>query len=241
MSLSLSPGSSAGLFLLSICTAALMRVAKHRATAAAAAAPPGSASVSVCPGQLASRAALLEERVAELTAALEKQTVLRQSERSSRISLQQRAREEKISRSIEEGFSYVPIGVVSSPFGKRCGTPRQPILCPAAKGRIVFNKSIVQRDHFQEIKNFSHIWVIWSFHGNTNADSADVASKVKPPRCSFKVGCLSTRSPHRPNAIGLSVVQVVGVGNDYIDIACIDMIDGTPVLDGTCVIDLIRC
>lgn len=57
-------------------------------------------------------------------------------------------------------------------------------------------------------------------------------AKVKPPRCSFKVGCLSTRSPHRPNAIGLSVVQVLKVGTDFIEISCVDMIDGTPVLDG---------
>lgn len=76
--------------------------------------------------------------------------------------------------------------------------------------------------------------VVWAFHGNTNADSSrrDLPSKVKPPRCAVRVGCLSTRSPHRPNAIGLSVVQVVGVGKDYIEISGLDMIDGTPVLDG---------
>lgn len=76
--------------------------------------------------------------------------------------------------------------------------------------------------------------VIWAFHGNTNGDSCtkETPAKVKPPRCSFRVGCLSTRSPHRPNAIGLSVVQVIGVGADYIDICGLDMVDGTPVFDG---------
>mmetsp|Transcript_6229 Transcript_6229/g.8697 ORF Transcript_6229/g.8697 Transcript_6229/m.8697 type:complete len:209 (-) Transcript_6229:1766-2392(-) len=57
-------------------------------------------------------------------------------------------------------------------------------------------------------------------------------SKIKPPRLhGCKVGCLSTRSPHRPNNIGLSVCEVVTVGKDYIDISCVDMVDGTPVLD----------
>lgn len=76
--------------------------------------------------------------------------------------------------------------------------------------------------------------VIWAFHENTNGDSSpkDLPAKIKPPRCSFRVGCLSTRSPHRPNAIGLSVVQVVSIGNDFIEVSGLDMVDGTPVLDG---------
>lgn len=46
------------------------------------------------------------------------------------------------------------------------------------------------------------------------------------------MGCLSTRSPHRPNNLGLSVCEVISVGKDFIDIACVDMVDGTPILDG---------
>ena len=175
---------------------------------------------------------MLEQKVKELEACLEKEKELRKSERASRINIQRRAREEKTKENLLKGFTYNTIGFIRSPFGKRCGTPRQPTLCPAAKGRICFDKSIIQAEHFQEIRDFSHIWVIWSFHVNTNTDSSSLSSKVKPPRCTFKVGCLSTRSPHRPNPIGLSVVQVLAVGSDYIDIACVDMLDGTPVLDG---------
>lgn len=101
----------------------------------------------------------LEAKIVELSTALEKEVELRKAERSSRISLQQRAREEKLQRDLASGFSYIPIGTVRSPFGKRCGTPRQPILCPAAKGRICFNKRLIQAGHFQEISDFSHIWV----------------------------------------------------------------------------------
>ena len=104
---------------------------------------------------------LLQRQVGELTLALEKEVELRKSERISRINLQKRMRDEKIMDSLDNGFSYRPIGVVRSPFGKRCGTPRQPILCPAAKGRICFDKKIIQAEHFQELKDFSHIWV-WS-------------------------------------------------------------------------------
>jgi tRNA (Thr-GGU) A37 N-methylase len=81
-----------------------------------------------------------------------------------------------------------------------------------------------------------HAQVIWCFHENTNAEAASRASvpaKIRPPRChGAKVGCLSTRSPHRPNAIGLSVVRVEGVSRAGIDVSCLDMVDGTPVLDG---------
>ena len=69
------------------------------------------------------------------------------------------------------------------------------------------------------------------FHENTNTDATSLA-KIKPPRLfGKKVGCLSTRSPHRPNALGLSVCEVISVTNESIELACIDMMDGTPVLD----------
>lgn len=69
------------------------------------------------------------------------------------------------------------------------------------------------------------------FHNNTNNDSSSVLAKIKPPRLGRKVGCLSTRSPHRPNNIGLSVCKVVKVGTGFIEISGIDMVDQTPVLD----------
>jgi tRNA-Thr(GGU) m(6)t(6)A37 methyltransferase TsaA len=91
----------------------------------------------------------------------------------------------------------------------------------------------VQLEHFSEIREFSHIWVLFVFHENTNADSQGVSvAKIRPPRLyGKKVGCLSTRSPHRPNNIGLSVCSVESVGSDYIELSGIDMVDGTPVLD----------
>ena len=71
-------------------------------------------------------------------------------------------------------------------------------------------------------------------HSNTNSDnhSNNQAAKIKPPRLhGQRVGCLSTRSPHRPNNIGLSVCEVAEVGANYIDVLGCDMMHGTPVLD----------
>ena len=108
---------------------------------------------------LSTELTLLRNEIEQLKASLEIEKAHRQSERSSRIALQQRTREEKIERNITAGFTFMPIGVVKSPFKDRRGTPRQPVLVPAARGRICFDRKIVQTAHFKEIDQFSHIWV----------------------------------------------------------------------------------
>lgn len=173
------------------------------------------------------------EQLAGTQEELEKQTKLRAVERAGRISVQQ-AKRETVHKSVESnGYNYQPIGFVESPFPDRRGTPRQPSLVPAARGKIRFNKKIVQSDHFSELAQFSHVWVLFVFHNNTNTDKETLVAKIKPPRLhGVKVGCLTTRSPHRPNNIGLSVCEVIGVGPDFIELRCLDMVHGTPVLDG---------
>ena len=178
----------------------------------------------------ASIAALEENFVDEL----QKEKELREKERVGRISVQKKTRDRLTEQNLKLGYQYRPIGFVESPFPDRRGTPRQPVLVPAAVGKIRFDKTIIQFEHFKEILQFSHIWVIFVFHENTNGDTeaGQLPARIKPPRLGgLKVGCLSTRSPHRPNAIGLSVCEVVEVGNDYISVSGIDMVDGTPVLD----------
>ena len=175
--------------------------------------------------------ALAKEKFSE---ELKKEKDLREKERQGRISVQKRTRDRLTVQNLKQGYQYRPIGFVESPFPDRRGTPRQPVLVPAAMGKIRFDKSIIQAEHFKEITQFSHIWVIFVFHENTNGDteSSQVPARIKPPRLGGqKVGCLTTRSPHRPNAIGLSVCEVVEVGSDFIQVSGIDMVDGTPVLD----------
>jgi tRNA-Thr(GGU) m(6)t(6)A37 methyltransferase TsaA len=165
---------------------------------------------------------------------LQKEKDLRERERLGRISVQKKTRDRLNGENLKLGYQYRPIGFIESPFPDRRGTPRQPVLVPAALGKIRFDKSIIQFEHFKEIIQFSHIWVVFVFHENTNGDTdaCQVPARIKPPRLGGqKVGCLSTRSPHRPNAIGLSVCEVVEIGSDFICVSGIDMVDGTPVLD----------
>jgi tRNA-Thr(GGU) m(6)t(6)A37 methyltransferase TsaA len=91
----------------------------------------------------------------------------------------------------------------------------------------------VQAAALEELDRFSHVWVLFVFHQNTNLGSRKaVPSKIAPPRLSGKkVGCLSTRTPHRPNPIGLSVVKLRAVHNNSVELSGIDFVDGTPVLD----------
>lgn len=178
-------------------------------------------------------------REAELSMELSKQKKLREDERKARIGMQRQKRDDANSKDKHEGFHYQPIAFAESPFPDRRGTPRQPLLVPAARGYIRFQKQLVQLAHYEELKEFSHVWVLFVFHENTNTDKAhdnsskQLLAKIKPPRLhGKKVGCLSTRSPHRPNNIGLSVCEVLSIGNDYLEVKGMDLVNGTPIIDG---------
>lgn len=185
---------------------------------------------------------LKSERLSHLQE-IKKWEDLREVERKGRISSQQKSCEKLLQDFNSKGFTFQSIGKIESPFPDRRGTPRQPLLVTAARGKIRFDRRLIQFHFFKEIQEFSHIWVLFIFHKNTNIDSIAsncdgkgstgmVAAKVKPPRLhGIKVGCLSTRSPHRPCNIGLSLCQVESVGDDYIEISGIDMVHGTPILD----------
>lgn len=186
------------------------------------------------------------EREQSLEVELQKQKKLRDDERKARIDMQRQNRLDANEKDIQNGFHYQPIAFAESPFPDRRGTPRQPLLVPAARGYLRFQKKLVQLAHFEELKHFSHIWVLFVFHENTNTEKAHDFSKhgiakIKPPRLhGKKVGCLSTRSPHRPNNIGLSVCEVISVGTDYIEVRGMDLVNGTPIIDGMYVLSL-RC
>jgi tRNA (adenine37-N6)-methyltransferase len=142
------------------------------------------------------------------------------------------------------------IGVVASPFAKRMGTPRQPQLVPSARGYIEFS---VPPSCLDGIEEYSHVWVIFEFHANTNAHSAANGTKdgqqpsssttttfpaasrtkIRPPRAPHKVGQLATRSPHRPNPLGLSLVSVESwdAAARRLHVSSLDLVSGTPVHD----------
>ena len=79
------------------------------------------------------------------------------------------------------------------------------------------------------LEGFSHIWIIFVFHQNTNKG---IKTKVHPPRMEGeKIGLYATRTPHRPNPIGLSVVRLEKIEGGTIYVSGVDLVDGTPVLD----------
>lgn len=122
-----------------------------------------------------------------------------------------------------------PIGYLESCFKDKFGTPRQPGLVKKAWARLKIRADIQPEEALQGLEGFSHVWLIWVFHQNK---VARYHAKVHPPRLGGKsMGVFATRSPHRPNAIGLSLVELVRVEKDGIIVAGADLVDGTPILD----------
>lgn len=122
----------------------------------------------------------------------------------------------------------VPIGVVRTPFKTKYGAPRQPA---SAVEKTVGVITLLEGSNFEQaledLRDFDYIWVLFWFHKNSNWKP-----KVLPPNGGRKKrGLFSSRSPHRPNPIGLSLCKLVDVRGRTIRIENPDMLDGTPVLD----------
>jgi tRNA-Thr(GGU) m(6)t(6)A37 methyltransferase TsaA len=120
---------------------------------------------------------------------------------------------------------FEPIGVVHSPFTEKRAAPRQGVVAHA-EGTIELFRMTGIEHALEDLEGFDRIFVIFHFH-----DAKDFRPKVLPPRSSVRRGVLATRSPHRPNAIGLSVVRLFGVEGLVLRVGDIDMVEGTPVLD----------
>ncbi len=118
-----------------------------------------------------------------------------------------------------------PIGVFRTPFADKASAPRQPAAARGVAGRI---ELVAELEHALEgIEAWSHVWVLFHFHQN----DGHWRPKVLPPRSREKRGVLATRSPHRPNGIGLSVVRLERVEGLVLHVLDVDVVDGSPVLD----------
>jgi len=137
-----------------------------------------------------------------------------------------------------------PVAVAETCFHGRRGTPRQSLLVPSALCRVRFRRSVHASEALEGITEFSHVWVIFVFHLNTNFHRAHwegevqrgftlVRSKVAVPRLDGgKMGLFATRTPHRPCPVGLSVAKVERVEDDgALVLSGLDLVDGTPILD----------
>lgn len=122
-----------------------------------------------------------------------------------------------------------------SPFSSKFGIPKQSGLVESLRGEIVFVPKYRNRDALRGLDEFDYIWLIWEFSANPHKASAPV---VRPPVLggNEKVGVFASRSPFRPNALGLSSVRVESVEMDTADgpvvrVLGADLMDGTPIYD----------
>lgn len=118
-----------------------------------------------------------------------------------------------------------PIGVVRSPHGTTADIPKGPGAKHKAEGTLELRPEL--EDGLADIEGFSHLFVVWVFH---ESDGYDLVAKV-PLDDRRPHGVFSSRSPRRPNPIGLSVVEVLGRDGPRLRVRGVDMLDGTPILD----------
>jgi tRNA-Thr(GGU) m(6)t(6)A37 methyltransferase TsaA len=126
-----------------------------------------------------------------------------------------------------------PIAYVRSPYKQKFAIPRQSNLV-AAEGELVFEPDYADPNTLRGLDGFSHLWLIFAFHGTAGEGWS---ATVTPPRLggTTRVGVFATRSTYRPNPIGLSVVEFVGIeqrGKQLrLKVRGLDLLDGTPILD----------
>ena len=127
------------------------------------------------------------------------------------------------------------IARIHTDFPEKFGIPRQSGLVDGLTGRIVFEEKYRNPDALRGIEGFSHLWLIWQF---SRAIREEWSPTVKPPRLggNQRMGVFATRSPFRPNPIGLSCVRLQRVElhtaeGPVLWVAGIDLLDGTPIYD----------
>ena len=128
-----------------------------------------------------------------------------------------------------------PIAHIRTDFSTKFGVPRQAGLVPALRGRVVFAPEFRNPDALRGLEGFSHIWLIWEF---SEAKQTRWSPTVRPPRLggNVRMGVFATRSPFRPNPIGLSCVRLEALRQDpklgpVLEVSGADLLDGTPIYD----------
>lgn len=122
-----------------------------------------------------------------------------------------------------------PIATFHSPFTSKFGIPRQSGLIEELKGRIVFEHEFRDKNALRGIEGFDYLWLIWGF----NTPTTSFHPTVRPPRLggNERIGVFASRSPFRPNGLGLSSVRLLKVDNGDLIVGGADLMDGTPIYD----------
>lgn len=127
------------------------------------------------------------------------------------------------------------IAHISTEFPSKFGIPRQSGLVEELRGRIIFTPPFRNADMLRGLEDFSHLWLLWLFSATAHQGWSPT---VRPPRLggNKRRGVFATRSPFRPNPLGLSCVRILDIGSDaqlgpFISVSGADLMDGTPIVD----------
>lgn len=133
-------------------------------------------------------------------------------------------------------MEILPIAYIRTDFPEKFGIPRQSGLAAELRARIVFEPRYRNADALRGLEDFSHIWLVWEFSANRH--QAQWQPTVRPPRLggNRQMGVFATRSPYRPNPLGLSCVCLESIDYECADGPVIyvkgaDLMDGTPIYD----------
>ena len=132
-------------------------------------------------------------------------------------------------------FSMEPIARIHTDFSTKFGVPRQSGLVEALEAEIIFEPPYRDPAALRGLEGFSHLWLVWVFH---QAAGRPWSPTVRPPRLggNRRMGVFATRSPFRPNPVGLSAVKLAGIeaagpSGPVLRVRGADLVDGTPILD----------
>ena len=136
---------------------------------------------------------------------------------------------------MENGLTLIPIAHMVSDFPEKFGIPRQSGLAEALESLVVFEPDYRDENALRGLTGFSHVWLIWEF---SKARREGWSPTVRPPRLggNQRMGVFATRSPFRPNPLGLSCVRLLGaekhpVYGPVLRVGGADLMDGTPIYD----------
>ena len=140
---------------------------------------------------------------------------------------------------MNECFTVEPVAHIHTDFKDKFGIPRQSGRVESLTGTVVFVPKYRTPDALREIESFSHLWLIFEFSKSHRENRAgDWSPTVRPPRLggNRRVGVFASRSPFRPNSLGLSCVRLLGVEKHpkygaVLRVAGVDLLDGTPIID----------
>lgn len=132
-------------------------------------------------------------------------------------------------------FTVKPIAHIKSDFSSKFGIPRQSGLVDGLEAEIIFEPEYRNPDALRGIEGYSHIWLLWQF---SECAEKDWSPTVRPPRLggNKRMGVFASRSPFRPNSIGLSCVKLLGIEKTencghILRVSGADLLDGTPIID----------